>query len=74
MKNLTNEIKDSIIKINSTNLVYDFINPYMTPEQNESVGTGFFYFGKEQWIYINLLSCCEKFSKYRNYNSIKREK
>ena len=55
MKNLTNEIKDSIIKINSTNLVYDFINPYMTPEQNESVGTGFFILEKNSGY---ILTCC----------------
>ena len=33
MTNLINTIKDSIIKIESTNLNYDFINPYKTPEQ-----------------------------------------
>ena len=55
MKNLTDEIKDSIIKINSTNLVYDFIDPYKTPEQNESVGTGFFILGKNSGY---ILTCC----------------
>ena len=55
MKNLTDEIKDSIIKINSTNLVYDFIDPYKTPEQNESVGTGFFILEKNSGY---ILTCC----------------
>jgi len=55
MKNLTDDIKDSIIKIESTNLVYDFIDPYKTPEQNQSVGTGFFILEKGSGY---ILTCC----------------
>lgn len=55
MKNLTNEIRDSIIKIESTNLVYDFIDPYKTPEQNASVGSGFFILEKNSGY---ILTCC----------------
>lgn len=55
MSNLINDIKDSIIKIESTNLVYDFIDPYKTPEQSQSVGTGFFILEKSSGY---ILTCC----------------
>ena len=55
MTNLINSIKNNIIKIESTNLNYDFIDPYKTPEQNSSVGTGFFILEKESGY---ILTCC----------------
>lgn len=55
MTNLINSIKDSIIKIESTNLQHDFIDPYKTPEQSQSVGTGFFILEKDSGY---ILTCC----------------
>ena len=55
MTNLINSIKDSIIKIESTNLQHDFIEPYKTPEQSQSVGTGFFILEKDSGY---ILTCC----------------
>ena len=63
MVNLTNQIRDSIIKIESTNLVYDFIDPYKTPEQNQSVGTGFFILEKESGY---ILTCCHVINRSIN--------
>jgi S1-C subfamily serine protease len=63
MVNLTKEIRDSIIKIESTNLVYDFIDPYKTPEQNQSVGTGFFILEKGSGY---ILTCCHVINRSIN--------
>ena len=63
MTNLVNSIKDSIIKIESTNLSYDYINPYKTPEQNQSVGTGFFILEKDSGY---ILTCCHVVNKSIN--------
>ena len=63
MTNLINSIKDSIIKIESTNLDYDFIDPYKTPEQSQSVGTGFFILEKDSGY---ILTCCHVVNKSIN--------
>ena len=63
MTNLINSIKDSIIKIESTNLRYDFIDPYKTPEQSQSVGTGFFILEKDSGY---ILTCCHVVNKSIN--------
>lgn len=63
MVNLTKGIRDSIIKIESTNLVYDFIDPYKTPEQNQSVGTGFFILEKDSGY---ILTCCHVINRSIN--------
>ena len=63
MTNLINSIKDSIIKIESTNLHYDFIDPYKTPEQSQSVGTGFFILEKDSGY---ILTCCHVVNKSIN--------
>lgn len=55
MLNLTNDIRDSIVKIECTNLNYDYIEPYKTPEQSQSIGTGFFILGKGSGY---ILTCC----------------